>query len=367
MLLDILNEKFREPAECVIEVDGAAITDIYPYIDEITVDSSRSAGSQATLKFNTRRDENGKWAVQDSGLLMTWSRIVIKASFGSRSDEVMRGYIKNINADYGEEQCSASVTVICQDDLILLDRKHRRETWGEPESPKTDFAIFKKMLTDSGLDAHDKYGKGQKGVILNQDSTDIVFLKKRAELNGYELIAQEGKVYFGEPRLEEEAQPTIMVYAGPQSNCIRFAVNADGHKPDKVIYDIAIDKGTDTEEVKVEPKLFKQGSTRANQASKKLSDYVLRLSRQGGCEGTGLAALAQAKANELDFKLQANGELDGTLYGAVLQVAQPVRVDGAGEQLDGIYYVDSVLHRFTQESYRQEFKLLRNAYGESET
>ena len=59
------------------------------------------------------------------------------------------------------------------------------------------------------------------------------------------------------------------------------------------------------------------------------------------------------------------GELDGTLYGHVLLPGQPVAVDGPGEWLGGIYYVDRVSHRFNTEGYRQQIRLLRNAYGDN--
>ena len=78
-----------------------------------------------------------------------------------------------------------------------------------------------------------------------------------------------------------------------------------------------------------------------------------------------MAALAQARANEQAFRITAQGELDGSLYGHVLAVGETVGVDGIGEKYGGIYYVDNVRHRFDQQGYRQTFRLLRNAYGDN--
>ena len=33
--------------------------------------------------------------------------------------------------------------------------------------------------------------------------------------------------------------------------------------------------------------------------------------------------------------------------------------------MSGTYYVDSVSHSFTNQGYRQRFRLLRNAYGDN--
>ena len=65
------------------------------------------------------------------------------------------------------------------------------------------------------------------------------------------------------------------------------------------------------------------------------------------------------------MKITATGELDGTLYGHVLRVGEPVGVDGVGQRYGGIYYVDTVNHRFDIDGYRQTFTLLRNAYGDN--
>ena len=74
---------------------------------------------------------------------------------------------------------------------------------------------------------------------------------------------------------------------------------------------------------------------------------------------------AQAKANENAWKVKADGELDGSLYGHVLLTHKLVGVYGVGETYSGLYYVDTVSHTFDQNGYRQSFKLLRNATGQN--
>jgi hypothetical protein len=89
------------------------------------------------------------------------------------------------------------------------------------------------------------------------------------------------------------------------------------------------------------------------------------MSRQGGRNESELQARAQRQANENALRVRAEGDLDGTQYGHVLQVGLPVAVDGVGNWLEGVYYVDSVNHRFSAEGYNQGFTLLRNAYGDN--
>ena len=80
-----------------------------------------------------------------------------------------------------------------------------------------------------------------------------------------------------------------------------------------------------------------------------------------GASRAELERRAQAKADENAWKISAEGELDGTLYGHVLLTHVTVEVDGVGETYGGRYYVDEVTHHFDSEGYRQHFKLLRNA------
>lgn len=367
MVLDLFSGAQREPAGCVIKVGVAQleITDLYPFLTGVNIECSRTDAWTATLTFESRRDEQGAWAVQDSGLLSPWEPILIEASFGSRSEEIFRGYIREVSASYPEEAGAATVTVECQDDSIVLDRTHVRQNWGEAEAPTTDGLIFQQILARNALIPNPESGQGLSGLHLFQDATDVNFLRDRAEANGYELIFAGGMVYFGPLRLSGEPQPTILVYAGRDTNCLRFDVRADGHQPEKVAYEVAATQGTGTQERTVEPDIPLLGTEPASGGGPGLPEYVWRLRRQGTTDEAELTARAQAKANELSMRVKGDGELDGTLYGHVLRVGELVPVDGVGDRLNGLYYVDTVSHHFSTDGYRQSFRVLRNAYGDN--
>jgi hypothetical protein len=88
------------------------------------------------------------------------------------------------------------------------------------------------------------------------------------------------------------------------------------------------------------------------------------LQRPAGSSLEEARSRAQARANENAWKVKANGELDGSLYGHVLMTHKLVGVYGVGDTNSGLYYVDAVSHAFGQTGYRQSFKLLRNATGQ---
>lgn len=367
MLLDLFSTKDRSPAELVITVDGAEITDLYPFLIEATIDLSRAEAAAATLNFEARRDEFGRWTVQDEEILKPWGRIIISAAFGNRVEEIMRGYIREVSLETPEDAGAARVKVDCQDDSIRLDREHRRRTWGTEDLPSSDDLILNEILGPYGLVADSESASGQDNLVgLAQDDTDIKFLKARAEFNGYELIFRDGQVYFGPMRLTADPQDTMLVYAGRDTNCLSLNVRADGHQADAVAYDSPAESGDATTPETVYPDLPLLGTERADSQAAGLEPFVWKLSAEAGADAQRLRTLAQMKANDLDIhRLQGEGELDGTLYGHVLQVGLPVPVDGLGDRLSGIYYVDSVNHNFTSAGYRQRFRILRNAYGDN--
>lgn len=367
MLLDLFSQKERAPAECVITVDGEEIAEFYPFLLEVAVNTSRTEAATATLTLETRRDELGVWTVQDAEVLVPWARIIIYAAFGSWREEVMRGYIREVSLETPQDAGASRVKVECQDDSIRLDREHHRKVWGTTDLPSSDTLALAEILAPYGLVSHPNSASGQERLVgIAQNDTDIKFLKSRAEFNGYELIFSEGLVYFGPMRLSADAQDMILVYAGTDTNCLSLSVRADGHQADAVAYDIPAESGHTTDTQTVHPDLPLLGIVHADSSSSGLEPFVWKMSAQAGADAQRLQTMAQQKADDLDIhRLQGEGELDGTLYGHVLQVGLPVGVDGLGEWMSGVYYVDGVNHSFTPQGYKQRFRLLRNAYGDN--
>lgn len=367
MLLDFLSAKERAPAECLVKVNGQEITALYPFLLEITVQCGRAEAATASLTFETRRDELGRWTVQDAELLTPWAPVEIHAAFGHRTEEVMRGYIREVKLDTPQDAGAAQVRVECQDDSIRLDREHHRKTWGSSTLPSSDRLLLMEILSGYGLLPHPKNEGGQDRLVgIAQDDTDIKFLKSRAEFNGYELIFREGLVYFGPMRLDADPQDTLLIYAGADTNCLSLTAQVNGHQADAVAYDAPAESGDGVSPTTVDPNLTVLGRQRADSRAAGLEPFVWRLQAEAGADANRLQALAQQKANELDIqRVHAEGELDGTLYGHVLQAGLPVGVDGLGDWLSGTYYVDTVTHTFNPQGYRQRFTLLRNALGDN--
>lgn len=356
---------FNEPAECVIKVDGQEVSQFYQYLREAKVEASRRGAAGATLVFESVRTETGRWLIQDSDVFRPWRRIEIEARFGSVHEQIMRGFIKEVKADCPEDMSAATVTVVSQDESLLLDREHFRRTWSREDAQLSDGQIAAQIASDYGFSADVEDGLTHTS--LNEDSTHVRFLTDRAEANGFELFVRDSTLHFRPPELGGSPQATILVYAGPSTNCLRFNTSFDGHRPDQVRVVQAAARGTEVEEQTYSPDLPLLGREAVDSASAGLSPFVWTMPRPQGATAAEAEARAQARANENSWKITAEGELDGTLYGHVLLTHGTVAVDGVGETNGGLYYVDEVRHTFSGDGYRQAFKLLRNAVGDQQT
>ncbi|WP_020180060.1 hypothetical protein [Methylopila sp. M107] len=368
LLSALLEPSFREPASCSIRV-GAGLKDLgdlAPLVRSLEIKTGRFEATIGSLVMDDRRKEDGSWLAADSGLFGRWQPIRIEAVFGAVTEELFRGYIVKVAPTYPANGGAASLELQLQDDSALLDREHVRQVWGQGE-PLSDKTILQTLVSPHGFGVSAESGDGQKSRSLSQDTTPIKFLVERAKANGYELIFSAGEIYFGPPRLEGEPQAPILVYAGKSTNCLSFGVSDEAQKPDKVQFEMApATEGATPETETLGPDVATLGSSAAaDEGGALTAPSVWRMSREGDETLEETRARAQALANENSFKLRANGELDGAIYGHVLRTGKTVTVDGTGARYGGLYYVDTVNHVFSPDGYRQVFELIRNGTGES--
>lgn len=366
----LLDPGFQQPASCLIEVgeDANDLGDLARLVASVQIVTSRAEAATGSVVIQDLRGTDGLWMAADSGLFTRWAPIKVSADFQTHVDEVFRGYIAEQKPSYPNNGGEATLELTLQDESSALDREQMRTVWGD-DAPLTDLEILRQLVAPLGLDVDAESSDGQSSRSLSQDATPIAFLRERAKANGYELIFREGSVYFGPKRLEGEAQAPLMVYAGRASNCTSMEVVDDGQAPDAVAFDHAPrEDGSSTTSETVTPDLPVLGSSAAAEEGAGLgTPSVWRVTKEGDETEEELRARAQALVNENSFKLRATGELDGSLYGYVLRVGRTVSVDGAGGRYGGLYYVDKVTHAFSPDGYKQQFELMRNATGETDS
>lgn len=363
----LLDPGIRQPASCLIEV-GEGLSDIGIIADlvmQVEITTSRAEAATGTIIIEDRRKEDGQWIAADSGLFTRWAPIRVSADFQTHVEEIFRGFIVQPKPSYPNSGGETKLELLVQDESAALDREQMRTIWGDT-APMSDKDILTALVAPLGLSVDGESGDGQSSRSLSQDATPIVFLRERAAANGYDLMFSEGKVYFGPKRLEGETQAPILVYAGRATNCLSLDITDDGQRPDAVRFDHAPQQeGAEavTETVKADVPAL--GTTPvADEGAALGTPSVWRVSKEGDETEEELRARAQALVNEHSFRIRANGEIDGSLYGHVLRAGRTVTVDGTGARYGGTYFADKVVHRFSPDGYRQQFELMRNATGE---
>lgn len=364
----ILDRGFRNPASCLIEAgsDLKNIGGLATLVTSVEINASRAEAATGSIIIEDRRLEDGQWMAADSGLFSRWAPIKVSADFQSHVEEIFRGYITQITPDYPNSPGQTTLEIQVQDESSALDREQMRTVWGE-DAPISDLDILTALIEPVGLSTDFASAQGQSSRALTQDATPIQFLRERALANGYELIFFEGVVYFGPKRLTDEAQAPILIYAGRDTNCLNFNLNDESQHPDEVRFDHAPrEQGSETvtETLSSDEPLLGDAPA-ASEGADLGAPSVWRVNREGDKTEEEIRARAQALVNEHGFRLRGTGEIDGSLYGHVLKVGRTVTVDGAGGRYGGIYYVDTNVHRFTPEGYRQNFELIRNATGDT--
>ena len=201
-------QEFRQPATYKITVSGEEITDLYPFLVDVKVETSRSAPSVCTLTFDTIRLDESTWNVQDAGIFEPWNEFKIEADFGDYEEEIMRGFIKTIKADTPEQMGESSVIVTCQDETMLLDREHTRKTRSTEDEPKTDGEIVEEIAGENNLSAEAEDGLTNNN--LSQDSTPIQLLRDRAEARltaGHQDTGQPQPLAFNAQAVGRDVRP----------------------------------------------------------------------------------------------------------------------------------------------------------------
>src|SRR4029077_4876401 len=107
---------------------------------------------------------------------------------------------------------------------------------------------------------------------------------------GYELYFRGGDMYFGPMQLDAHPQPTIMVYAGLDTNCLSLSVTSDGHLPNKVAFDLASTEGTDIPRKETPPDLALLGTKSADAGGDGLKDFTWLLTHEGSFDEDELTA-----------------------------------------------------------------------------
>ena len=351
-----------ENENLIIEIDGAEADDLYPRLISLEVEHDIELASMFRLQFSLLLDQGGSWGILDDERLRVWKQVSVRAGLAEADEELLSGYITHVRPQFDADPARCVLEVWGMDASVLMDRVEKLKDWPN----KKDSDIASEILATYGLvpeveDTEVIHDEALSTII--QRETDMQFLKRLALRNGFECYVEGETAYFRKPRLDDPPQPVLSVHFGSETtvNHLKLAVNA--LTPANVAM-FQIDRAS-KEVLEAEATTSEQTALGAEDVSGHLGPgmdpakvFVSRTAATGTPEMT---TLCRELYHQGEWFVEGEGEITANQYGHVLKARKTVTIRGIGETYSGIYFVSHVTHVFTDDGYRQIFKVKRNA------
>lgn len=310
-----------------------------------------------------------QWNVLDDDVFPRLAPVNIGVKIGSdNAMQLITGYVIETRAEMSNTPGDSVLAVVAMDPTVLMHLEEKVKAWPNMSDSDVANAIFGDSAYGfTPVVDETKWRREENNQTLMQRGSDIAFLQKLAERNGFECFVElnesTGKIegHFHAPKHDQNPQGVLSVNMGSATNVDSFAVHFDMLGPTTARVtglDVASDQNQPAQATDSDQKAL--GSTAATDVDR---PRTVLLSGTGMSETGELQTLAQAVVDRSAWAIVAEGELNTSSYGDVLRAKRPISVRGAGKAFSGTYYVEKVLHTFTSDGYTQRFTLRRNAVG----
>ncbi|HKQ69133.1 MAG TPA: contractile injection system protein, VgrG/Pvc8 family [Polyangiaceae bacterium] len=326
---------------------------------EMEVDLHHKLASTFRLKVAMLREAQGLWRFLDDEALRPWARIGISLTVADEERPLLDGYVTEARSHVSPDESGSHLELVGMDASVLMALEEKTRDWAN----KKDSDIAETILREHGFTPHveDTEVVHDEAVsTILQRETDIRFLKRLADRNGFECVIRGTDAYFEPPSLDEEPLPTLATHFGGETNLTSFdarwdAVRSTGVQMSRID---ALSKELETAAITTSAlELLGRDAAPAAPGTPSLAFVKQAVSTNLA----DLQRLCQAQFDEASWFVSARGEVDTAAYGAVLEARRVVPIKGVGGPFSGVYYLTSVRHRFTPERHEQHFTARRNA------
>jgi len=356
------KKRTMENEHLTIEIDGAEISDLYPRLISLEVEHDIELAAMFRMQFSLLLDQGGSWGILDDERLRIWKQVNIRAGLSEADDELMTGYITHVTPYFDGDPARCVLEVWGMDASVLMDREEKLKDWPN----KKDSDIASEILGTYGLtpDVEDTEVIHDEALsTIIQRETDMQFLKRLALRNGFACYVEGDTAFFKKPRLDDPPQPVLSVHFGSETTVNRLSLTVNALSPANVAM-FQIDRNT-KEVLEAEAIASEQTTLGADDAASHLGPgmnpaqvFVGRTAATGTPEMT---ALCRELYHQGEWFVEGEGETEANQYGHILKSRKTVTIRGIGETYSGVYFVSHVTHIFTDDGYRQLFKVKRNA------
>ena len=304
----------------------------------------------------------GTLAYLDDYRLQIGNPVAIKVGFGVKTEPIMDGYITHLKPRIEQDPGKCVIEVWGMDKSIRMDRIEVLKDW--PNKKDSDIAaeIFEKYSLKPDIDTTSVVHNEKVSTIVQRE-TDIRFLKRLAERNGFVCYVEIDTGYFKKPDFSRPHQAELKFVFGEEGTLKRFSVDVNGVSPTgaKMFQVDRLNKKV------MEVKVGKSGQTSLGRSTPdslctSINDSPLVYAGKNAATGKPeMEALCKGMVQEAEMFITARGEVAGNKLGQIIKPGQMVKISGVGEAYTGLYYLSQVTHALNANGYIQQFEARRNA------
>jgi len=347
-----------------LRIDGKGCADLTPDIEAVEVEEHVGSADVFRIRLSITVQGDGTWRLVDDPRLVPWKRVEIVGGYPDSNDTLIDGFITHVGvmlSGSGVENSYLELTGM--DASALMDLEERQQSWPN----KKDSEIAREIFESYGFfwEIEDTVVQHQEATSTTvQTESDIRFLRRLAQRNGFECFVKGTRGFFRSPNMQDPPQKVLALQFGEGTNVSRVHLEVDATPP------------TSLEIRRVDPLAKTEDLERLDDLPRRaLGSRNLKALRAGVRDGKRLLKQQQAgSVEEMRGRLRAGyeaaaefitiaGEIDGRCYGAILRAKRLVTIKGASASHSGLYYVTRVRHLFTTEGYTQTFEAYRNGVG----
>lgn len=339
--------------------------DVVQALESVTVTSSATGtGFQATFRLG--RELSPDFSLVSGNTLGPFTRVVLTVALGVLPTVISDGVVTHQQLAPSGEPGASRLTVSGRDLSVLMDLEER-SAGAANQSDSTQVQLALARYATYGITPVVTTTTNvplETDRVPRQAETDLVLIRRLARENGFVFRLDPtgpGLVdaYWGPDLPVGVPQPALSVGQGAHANLASLNVTVDPLAP--VGASMTVVDPLLKLPIPVPPAPSLRLPPLARDALPVRRTTIQR-DAAGRSLGDALTASA-ATATNAPPGVVATGTVDLARYGAIIRSGAPIGVRGAGQSMDGNWWVDSVTHTIRPGTYTQSFRLSRDGTG----
>lgn len=337
---------------------GADLIDL-----EVETDDHLASLFKLVLPLVTTK-KPGTLAYLDDSRLKIGNSVSIKVGFGIKTETLIDGFITHLKPQIEKDPSQCTMEVWGMDKSIRMDRIEVLKDW--PNKKDSDIAakIFKDYSLIPDVDVT-KVIHNQKVSTIVQRETDMQFLKRLAERNGFVCYVENNTGYFKKPNFSQPHQAELKFGFDEAATLKRFSIDVNGVSPTSAqMFQVdRLNKKILNVEVKKSDRKS-LGASKPNSLCKSMFDSPrVYAGKNAVTNEAEMKALCNGMVGEAEMFVFVRGEVAGNKLGQIIKPGKMVKISGVGNTYSGYYYLSHVTHSLNHGGYIQHFEARRNALG----